>query len=165
MTQSPQDIGGVLCIDFANGADLAEPVDNLVERRAVARFRALVLRLLRAEALGLGASERDLAGLNRVLSQGQNHRGVLPAVRGYGWGWIGSAGDVDRALWPVAWSAALLLTGPDLVRLKCCDGCGRLFFDGSRNRSRRWCDMQGCGNRAKVARHRVGRRARSPSTD
>ena len=165
MTHSTQPIGGISCIDFANGADLAERVDNLVERRAVARFRALVHRILRAEADGAGASERDLAGLNRILSQGQNHRGVLPAVRGYGWGWIGPAKDLDRILWPVAWSAASLLTGPDLMRLKCCDGCGRLFFDASRNRSRRWCDMQGCGNRAKVARHRVAAGARSPSIE
>ena len=133
MLQSQQDIGGVLCVDFANGAELPEPVDNPAALREVARFRVL---------------------LHRLLSQGQNHRGVLPAVRGYGWGWIGPAEDVARSLWPVAWSAALLLTGPDLARLKCCDGCGRLFVDASRNRSRRWCDMQGCGNRAKVARHR-----------
>jgi predicted RNA-binding Zn ribbon-like protein len=165
MTHPPQDLGGIPCIDFANGADLAEPVDNLVERRAVGRFRGLIDRVLRAEALGLGASERDLAGLNRILSQGQNHRGVLPAVRGYGWGWIGPAKDLDRILWPVAWSAASLLTGPDLDRLKCCDGCGRLFFDASKNRSRRWCDMQGCGNRAKVARHRTAVRLQAPSKE
>ncbi len=154
MLQSQQDIGGVLCVDFANGAELPEPVDNPAALREVARFRVLLHRLLRAEALGEGAAERDLGRLNRILSQGQNHRGVLPAVRGYGWGWIGPAEDVARSLWPVAWSAALLLTGPDLARLKSCDGCGRLFVDASRNRSRRWCDMQGCGNRAKVARHR-----------
>ncbi len=154
MTQPHIDIGGVACIDFANGAELPESVENPAALRGVARFRVVVTRLLRAEATGEGASERDLDALNRILSQGQNHRGVLPAVRGYGWGWIGRADDVGRVLWPVAWSAALLLTGPDLARLKCCDGCGRLFFDASRNRSRRWCDMQGCGNRAKVARHR-----------
>jgi predicted RNA-binding Zn ribbon-like protein len=28
-----------------------------------------------------------------------------------------------------------------------------LFLDTSRNRSRRWCDMKDCGNRAKVKRH------------
>jgi|CXWL01.1.fsa_nt_gi predicted RNA-binding Zn ribbon-like protein len=154
MLQSQHDIGGVLCVDFANGAELSDQVDNPAGLREVARFRLVIRRLLRAEALGEGASERDLERLNRILSQGQNHRGVLPAVRGYGWGWIGQVDGVARVLWPVAWSAALLLTGPDLVRLKGCDGCGRLFFDASRNRSRRWCDMQGCGNRAKVARHR-----------
>lgn len=37
--------------------------------------------------------------------------------------------------------------------------CRWVFVDGSRNRSRRWCDMAACGNRAKVARHRRMARA------
>ncbi|MCL4825828.1 MAG: CGNR zinc finger domain-containing protein [Caldilinea sp.] len=31
--------------------------------------------------------------------------------------------------------------------------CGWLFFDASRNRSRRWCSMEDCGNRAKARLH------------
>ena len=36
-------------------------------------------------------------------------------------------------------------------RLKVCGSpdCRWAFVDGTRNRSRRWCDMAGCGNRAK----------------
>jgi len=29
-----------------------------------------------------------------------------------------------------------------------------VFFDGTKNGRRRWCDMSSCGNRAKAARHR-----------
>lgn len=41
--------------------------------------------------------------------------------------------------------------------LKICGNrlCRWIFADRSRNRSRRWCDMAACGNRAKVARHRL----------
>jgi predicted RNA-binding Zn ribbon-like protein len=41
--------------------------------------------------------------------------------------------------------------------LKICGNrlCRWVFADRSRNRSRRWCDMAACGNRAKVARHRL----------
>jgi AcrR family transcriptional regulator/predicted RNA-binding Zn ribbon-like protein len=37
------------------------------------------------------------------------------------------------------------------LRLKVCASpdCRWAFWDGTRNRSRRWCDMAGCGNRAK----------------
>lgn len=37
-------------------------------------------------------------------------------------------------------------------RLKLCDmdTCRYAFYDGSRNRSGRWCDMAVCGNRAKT---------------
>jgi predicted RNA-binding Zn ribbon-like protein len=30
-----------------------------------------------------------------------------------------------------------------------------VFFDGTKNGRRRWCDMGTCGNRAKAARHRA----------
>jgi predicted RNA-binding Zn ribbon-like protein len=30
-----------------------------------------------------------------------------------------------------------------------------VFFDGTKNAARRWCDMATCGNRAKAARHRA----------
>jgi len=39
------------------------------------------------------------------------------------------------------------------------DGCGWLFLDETRNRSRRWCSMKDCGNRAKARRHYRRRRA------
>jgi hypothetical protein len=34
------------------------------------------------------------------------------------------------------------------------DACRWLFFDRSRNGSRRWCDMSACGNRMKTRRYR-----------
>jgi predicted RNA-binding Zn ribbon-like protein len=41
-------------------------------------------------------------------------------------------------------------------RLKVCpdDGCAWAFYDESRNRSRRWCSMNVCGNRHKVRAYR-----------
>jgi predicted RNA-binding Zn ribbon-like protein len=53
----------------------------------------------------------------------------------------------------------LMRESPDRVR-ECADpACPVLFMDTSRNRSRRWCSMEGCGARAKAAtyyrRHRV----------
>ncbi|WP_372791860.1 CGNR zinc finger domain-containing protein [Paraconexibacter sp.] len=42
------------------------------------------------------------------------------------------------------------------TRLKVCPAgtCGWAFYDVSRNRSRRWCSMEICGNRAKVGAYR-----------
>ena len=42
---------------------------------------------------------------------------------------------------------------PEPERLKICPNCQWLFLDRSRNRSRAWCDMAVCGNRAKASRH------------
>jgi len=48
-------------------------------------------------------------------------------------------------------------------RLKACrrDACGWLFYDRSRNRSARWCQMAVCGNRTKTRAYRTRRRAAS----
>ncbi|PTY36056.1 hypothetical protein BGP77_01665 [Saccharospirillum sp. MSK14-1] len=50
-----------------------------------------------------------------------------------------------------------LLSQSDLSRLKECGRCTGLFIDHGRGRGRRWCRMQSCGNREKVARHRQAR--------
>jgi predicted RNA-binding Zn ribbon-like protein len=44
-------------------------------------------------------------------------------------------------------------------RLKICpaDDCRWAFYDFSRNRSRTWCDMKVCGNRAKARTYRAKR--------
>ena len=53
-----------------------------------------------------------------------------------------------------ALDAARLLTSPERERVRECGDalCGWLFVDSSRNLSRRWCNMQGCGNRNKARR-------------
>ncbi|HEY3142999.1 MAG TPA: CGNR zinc finger domain-containing protein [Acidimicrobiales bacterium] len=42
-------------------------------------------------------------------------------------------------------------------RLKICaaDDCEWVYYDSSRNHSRRWCSMEGCGNRSKVRTYRT----------
>jgi predicted RNA-binding Zn ribbon-like protein len=69
-------------------------------------------------------------------------------------------GDLDQVLWPVIRCAARLMTHPrERSRVRECDGenCGWLFLDTSKAGRRRWCSMDICGNRAKVARHRQRR--------
>ncbi|QFU15766.1 CGNR zinc finger domain-containing protein [Microvirga thermotolerans] len=61
-------------------------------------------------------------------------------------------------LGPIVHSAVEMLRQGQLERLKQCPGrdgdCGWLFYDRTKNASRRWCEMSVCGNRAKVRRHR-----------
>lgn len=49
----------------------------------------------------------------------------------------------------------------DWGRFKACPGpeCAWVFYDRTRNASRRWCQMSECGNRAKVAAFRARTRA------
>lgn len=60
-------------------------------------------------------------------------------------------------------SALKLVASPDTERLKICPNCEWLFIDRSKNRSRTWCDMAVCGNRAKARLHyRKKRKGETP---
>lgn len=61
----------------------------------------------------------------------------------------------------VARLGAELLASPDMQRVRRCgsDRCVLLFLDRSKAGKRKWCSMELCGNRAKVAAHH--RRQRS----
>jgi len=67
---------------------------------------------------------------------------------------------LERALWPMAHSAAEILTSEvHRAAVRECESetCSWLFLDQTRNHSRRWCDMRDCGNRAKARRLRERR--------
>jgi len=56
----------------------------------------------------------------------------------------------------IAAAAAKVAIERRLDRIKICpaDDCRWAFYDTSRNRSRQWCSMEVCGNRAKARAHR-----------
>jgi predicted RNA-binding Zn ribbon-like protein len=75
----------------------------------------------------------------------------------------GDAGDILSAV------LAAIVTGT-WTRLKTCPDCHWAFYDHTRNGSKRWCMMapsgpgsRGCGNIAKVRRHRARARAERPA--
>lgn len=53
----------------------------------------------------------------------------------------------------LALAAYNLLSQASLASLRECGACTWLFLDLSRSKSRRWCSMATCGNRAKAQRH------------
>lgn len=128
-------------------------------------LREAIYRIFAAVAHGAVPSPTDVAILNEALPQAFNGPTLVADNGGFTWRYHTGAG-LDRMLWPVLRSAAMLLTSPDLDRVgQCADdrGCGYLFFDSSRNRSRRWCDMGSCGNRAKARRHQTRHRTALPA--
>lgn len=123
-----------------------------VFRRAIA-LRETMYRVFSPICHGACADENDLAVLNAELQRAMPHLRVVREGEAYAWSWEGD--ELDRVLWPVARAAAELLTSGDLARIGECQGdrCEWLYLDTSRNRSRRWCVMSDCGNRAKARRH------------
>jgi len=116
------------------------------------RRREQLYELLAGVASGRPADPALLDEVRRwhgeAIDAGVLHQGAT----GIELGW--RSDELDRPAWPLYRSAWDLLTGPALGRVKICpaDGCGWLFLDRSKNGTRRWCSMGGCGARMKMRR-------------
>ncbi len=149
---------GAVSTDEAAALRLAAFAD--AERRTAVWRRAIMMRealyrLVLAAAQSRPPQPADLEILTRACARAQQHA-VLTADAGeIRWRWS-SPTDLERPLWEVARSAVEILTTADANRLGVCrhgtDGCGWVFFDATKNRSRRWCGMADCGTRAKSRR-------------
>ncbi|MEU8826878.1 CGNR zinc finger domain-containing protein [Streptomyces sp. NPDC048636] len=73
---------------------------------------------------------------------------------------LGSASCVEDALGVIAADAISVIAGERDGKLALCASptCRAAFFDTSQSRTRRWCDMNTCGNRQKKARFHANQR-------
>jgi len=119
-------------------------------------LREAIYEVFAAIAHGRSPQDAELNTLNAALSEMLVRSRITPTEAGFRWQWAGEEDALNRPLWSIARAAADLLTSDELQRVgQCADdrGCGWLFLDTSRNHSRRWCSIKGCGNRAKARRH------------
>jgi predicted RNA-binding Zn ribbon-like protein len=127
---------------------------RIVLERAIT-IREALHRIFSAIANHRSPVATDIGVLNAEMSIAMAQMRLKPASAPNPWTYAFEERELDQMLWPVIHSAAELLTSDKLERVCECQGenCGWLFIDMSRNRSRRWCDMKDCGNRAKARRH------------
>lgn len=152
-------------IDAPTAARIAELAVTLPEEAARAHSDALDLReglyrIFAAIAAGASPAEADLDILNAALIE-EAAASRLAASHGALHREYRQDAHLRRPIWPLARQAADVLLGEDRARIRECaaDDCGWIFLDTSRNRSRRWCSMTSCGNRAKVQQFRQRQRA------
>lgn len=118
-------------------------------------LREAIYRMFSAIVGGRVPEATDLGILNTALTPALARSQIIQTTAGFEWGWVVDTGALDQVVWPVARSAADLLTSNELAAVRECAGydCGWLFMDRSRAHRRRWCDMKICGNREKARRH------------
>jgi predicted RNA-binding Zn ribbon-like protein len=180
---SPFFIGGLFCLDFCNTFDhrhtppeydffpdratLLEwgkasgilskvgretaPSDSLSLEK-VREVRSLIFRLLFPLTRSGPPSRADLASFNTVFQETSTKMNLAAAGKEYSL--VCQTDDpADQIVCTAVRSAADLLLSNRMGRVHQCRGCGWLFLDSTRNRSRQWCTMKICGNRAKARRH------------
>lgn len=157
-----------------NGADLAQWLRHYgllpssgVPVAATSAELALALRLRAGLRIamehhddGISAAVPELDFACRELPLRVSFDGVEPRLSPVESGVLGGlarlAAAVARAQADGGWR-----------RLKLCraEDCRYSFYDGSKNRSKRWCSMSGCGNRQKTRTYRSRSRSRAVSPD
>ena len=118
------------------------------------KLRETIYRVFSSLSEGRPAATEDLAVFNKFLSRTMKNSQIVRTKDGYNWDSKGEMAKLDWILNPLIRSAADLLISDERKSVKKCGdpACGWLFLDTSRNKSRRWCDMSDCGNRAKASR-------------
>ncbi|HEY4374261.1 MAG TPA: ABATE domain-containing protein [Burkholderiales bacterium] len=118
-------------------------------------MREALYRIFRAVAGGAAVAAPDLAALNFALAEAPRRGELVQSEAGFLWRSTVLKVSVPSLLAPVLWSAADLLTHAAPQRIRQCANpkCLWLFVDASKGGTRRWCDMNACGNRAKAQRH------------
>ena len=162
--------GGALALDVANSVilrfDAVRSIDRFADLKALESFVPAALAF---------CGERDrLAGLQPTTTEnrpylldlresidayfrqrtlGEENRALLCTMLDAAAQALRAAPDGAALEAHCARSALRLICEPAPERMKICGHCGWLFVDRSKNRSRTWCDMAVCGNRAKASRH------------
>jgi predicted RNA-binding Zn ribbon-like protein len=127
---------------------------------------AIELRELLARVFYRWLDEESPSGDDRVALQRWSaacarHRELRWTDGHLAWTWKALTGNAETPTLLLAQSALDLLLAEDRPRLHACasDTCRWLFLDTSKNRTRRWCDMKTCGNRAKARRYNAAHSA------
>ena len=138
----------------------SEPARARTVHRQALALREALYRVFSSLASGNPPQPGDVAQINVAVADAYQHLRLAALGDSFAWEWHEADGSLDLPMWMVARSAADLFVSPELGRVRECAGekCDRLFLDASRNRSRRWCDMAECGNRAKARRNYARRR-------
>jgi predicted RNA-binding Zn ribbon-like protein len=124
----------------------------------------LTKAIAKATPLPLGALQR----LEEDAREAWAGRALAPSGTRARWQWPEGDPDPELPRWAATLDAARLLTLEGRAPIRECEGakCGWFFLDESRNRRRRWCSMESCGNRAKARRfYRKKRDAPAAATD
>jgi predicted RNA-binding Zn ribbon-like protein len=127
----------------------------------VRRFRSHLHSLFSALIDGTPARATAVRDLDKWVHRAWRQMHVDPSAKG----WIRRTRPRPAHYEPletVALSALEFLRTSDLARLRRCqapNACGWLFYDDTKNGSRRWCSMSNCGVFFKMRRYRNRNRA------
>ncbi|WP_255407491.1 MULTISPECIES: CGNR zinc finger domain-containing protein [unclassified Cohnella] len=143
----------------AGGMPGGEQLDSLK------RLRLLLHRMARAFVDGQAPEAADFERLNALMARGQVARRLSASAEAEGRRYQVELIPLESG-WPaveaeIAASFAAMLSEGEPSRIRFCDNpsCLWVYYDDTRNRSKRYCDDKLCGNLMKVRRFRARKKA------
>lgn len=116
-------------------------------------FRSILREMFVRLAQGKTIQKTAMMAINREIKNQSGAVEIRQTAIGYEKIFRADFRDPRRLFAPIAESAADLLCYGNLANLRKCENhdCILYFYDTTKNHTRRWCSMAGCGNRAKAA--------------
>jgi predicted RNA-binding Zn ribbon-like protein len=101
-------------------------------------------------------TDGNLTELNRVLASSSQFSHLVRVENSFALRSLWRGQDWRAVMAATVASYGRLLVGGELQRIRAClnPDCTFIFYDQSRNGTRRWCEARACGNLLKVRRHR-----------
>ncbi len=143
------------------GLTIEQPPSTAMHRHLI-DMRDLLRRLLESRS---DPTDGDLTQLNRVLASSSQFSQLVRVENSLALRSLWRDEDWRAVMAATVASYGRLLVGGQLHRIRRClnPDCTFLFYDQSRNGTRRWCEGRACGNLLKVRRHRDQRQRERPA--
>src|SRR6056297_2876339 len=140
---------GIISEDIRFKLDNKPKTKLAKELSQVHNIRRNLTLILRPLSLGEQPESPAFEVLNELIHIAMRHRYLTNEFQ---WVWDDPQ-TLYEILYPVIWNAAHVLTNLDHTRIGHCTSCKCVFYDTTRNRSRKWCDMEDCGSLHKALRY------------
>jgi predicted RNA-binding Zn ribbon-like protein len=129
--------------------------------QALKSLRSLLQRMVKGFAAGKAPSYADIEELNKTMADGPVIRRLVENDGSYRMEQTAVRRDWPQVMADIAASFAQTLAEGDSSRIRICENpdCLWVYYDDTRNRSKRYCDDKMCGNLMKVRRFRARKKA------
>lgn len=147
----------------------ATRLPNKKELNELKELRSFLLDLIRHITSGGTLAANHIEILNRWMGKAPIYRQLTqPAEQTVHLSYFPANANWTQVMAEISASFASTLENGELSRIRICDNpdCLWVYYDDTRNRSKRYCDDKMCGNLMKVRRFRAKKKLSAPpSTD
>ncbi|WP_339322216.1 CGNR zinc finger domain-containing protein [Paenibacillus sp. FSL W8-0194] len=143
----------------------AATLPDPAELRELKKLRAFLRELIGRIVAGESMTDDQIGMLNDWMEKAPVYRKLTRAAdEAVSLAYLPANADWTQSMAEIAASFASVLANGETSRIRICDNpdCLWVYYDDTRNRSKRYCDDKMCGNLMKVRRFRAKKKLSAP---